>query len=76
MEMLAEVTWENIVMMGSAMGVLTGIQALREKRRNGKSFSRSLCDEKHKNIDNKLDHIRENQINSEAKLDKLINHFL
>jgi hypothetical protein len=77
MEMLAAVTWEDIVMVGSAMGVLTGVQVWRERRHNNnRGFNQALCDEKHRNIDSSLVNIEAHQQSISDKLDRLIEHFL
>lgn len=80
MEVLAEVTWDNLVMVGTAMGLLGGVQVLRERRQNGRAnpdtFNHKLCDEKHKNIDTAIVNIESHQKSIAAKLDRLIEHFL
>jgi hypothetical protein len=76
MEMLASVTWEDIVMVGSAMGLLTGIQVWRERRHNGRGFNQALCNEKHRSIDSSLVNIESHQKSISDKLDRLIEHFL
>lgn len=61
-EMYASVSWEDILLVGAAMGILGGGQSLyklRAARKNGNGqFNLRLCEERHKKIDEKLQEIK------------------
>jgi hypothetical protein len=77
---LAELDLENIIFTVTTMavGVGTAIGAMlnREKKREGDQFDQKLCDEKHKNIDQKLTSICSHQAGIHSKLDRLIERLL
>ena len=70
MELLADVTWENIVLVGTAMGIFGGgrfaIGKFFGSNGNGK-FSQALCDQKHKHMGESLERIDKN-------VDKIFDH--
>ena len=87
MDLLATVGWEDIVLVGTAMGIFQGTKMLTGKlsskpngKSNGGQFSQALCDEKHKNIDTHLSEIRTAQSTGftaiYAKLDKIQDHLM
>jgi hypothetical protein len=80
MEILAAVNWEDIVLVGSAMGVFTGGKAITTKllKSNGGSgkYIKELCDEKHKLIDKRDGEVTKNFDKVFEKLDKIMEHLV
>jgi hypothetical protein len=80
---LAELDVENIIFtvttMAAGVGAAIGAMVHREKQKSSKQgdeFDQKLCDEKHKNIDQKLTSICNHQESIGTKLDRLIERLL
>jgi hypothetical protein len=74
-EILAAVNWEDIILVGSAMGIFQGTKMLMPKKKaNG--YNQRLCDEKHRIIDERHQEIRDSFRNVFTKLDKIQEHLL
>lgn len=76
--LLADVTWENIVLIGSAVGILGGGKVIHGKvtsKTNGR-YIKQLCEEKHKVIDERHVEMKDNFKKVFEKLDRIREHQL
>ena len=78
MDCLAAVNWEDIILVGSAMGIFAGGKILHSKLTNSSNggFSQRLCDEKHKTIDERHVEMRQNFQKVFDKLDTITEHLI
>lgn len=73
---LAAVNWEDLILVGSALGLFTGSKYMHGRatkaKLNGSSFNKDLCDERHKVIDQRHQEVKEDFQTVFTKLDKIM----
>ena len=77
---LADVTWENLILVGTAMGIFTGSKVLHTRltnkgNGNGK-YSKQLCDTKHANLGASIDRIDKNVDKIFDNIDTIKEHLM
>ena len=77
--LLADVTWENLLLIGSALGIFEGSKYMRAKiakpRSNG-TYNKALCDERHKVIEENRQEMKDSFQTVYTKIDKVMEHLL
>jgi len=78
--LLVSVNWEDVILVGSALGIFTGSKYMHGKiarpKPNGNSFNKDLCDERHKVIDQRHQEVKEDFQTVFTKLDKIMDHLV
>ena len=79
MMILAEVNWQDIVMVGSAMGILSVVQIGRERlsKKNGNGIvTEKFCNERHTATTKSVDDVKDGIKAINGKIDQIIEHLL
>jgi hypothetical protein len=77
-DILASVNWEDILLVGSALGVFQGGKLMLSKtkpKENGK-YNKALCDERHRTVDRNTAEIKTGLADMSKKIDRLVEHLL